>query len=221
MKTDSQLQADVLEELRGDARVNPSEIAVAVHDGVVTLGGEVDTLSKRIAASQDAERVHGVRAIVNDVHVHLSIDRRPTDADIAHAAVMALLWDTEVPDKTVKVRVQNGWIWLVGEADWNYQRLAAERAVENIAGVKGVTNIVRVKRREPASSLQDDLTRALRRVAKLADQKIEVTVHDRTVRLSGSVATWSDRMVAEHVVWSAPGVTAVENDLAVLAGLTE
>ena len=220
MKTDSQLQADVLEELRADARVNPSEIAVAVKDGVVSLGGEVDTLSKRIAAGQDAERVHGVRAIVNDLRVHLSIDQRSSDSDIAHAAVNALLWDTEVPDKTVKVRVQNGWVWLVGEADWNYQRLAAERAIENIAGVKGVTNIVLLKPRVPATDLEEDLTRALRRVAKLADQTIEVTVHGTTVRLSGSVATWADRTVAEHVVWSAPGVTAVENELTVRAGIT-
>ena len=137
------------------------------------------------------------------------------DVDIAHAAVGALLWDTEVPDKTIKVRVQNGWVWLVGEADWHFQRRAAERAVENIAGVKGVTNIVRLKPRARDTNLEKDLARALSRVAKLADQTIGITVNDGTVRLSGSVATWSDRMVAEHVAWSAPGITAVENDLEV------
>jgi osmotically-inducible protein OsmY len=145
MKTDSQLWADVLEALRADPRVAANDIAVAVSDGVVSLGGEVDSLSKRIATGQAVERVHGVRAIVNDLKVHLAMDQQRSDVDIAHDAMSALLWNTDVPDRTITVRVQNGWVWLVGEADWQYQRLAAESAVENIAGVKGVTNVVRLK----------------------------------------------------------------------------
>jgi osmotically-inducible protein OsmY len=215
MKTDSQLQADVLEELRGDPCVAANEIAVAVSNGVVSLGGEVDALSKRIAAGHAVARVHGVRAIVNDLRVQLAMDQQRSDVDIAHDAVSALLWDTEVPDRTVKVRVQNGWVWLIGEADRQYQRVAAESAVENIAGVKGLTNIVRLRPRVPAAELQESIERAIARSVKLAKQFLRVETDGTTVRLTGSVATWPDRMAAEHVAWSAPGVTEVVNDLSV------
>jgi osmotically-inducible protein OsmY len=215
MKTDSQLQADVLEELRADPHVAANDVAVSVQDGVVSLGGEVDALSKRIAAGHAAARVHGVRAIVNDLRVHLAVDQRRSDVDIAHDAVSALLWDTEVPDRTIKVRVQQGWVWLVGEAEWQYQRLAAESAIENIRGIKGVTNIVRLKPRVAAAELQDDIERALARNIALAHQPVRVEVEGTTVRLTGSVATWPDRMHAEHVAWFAPGVTGVDNELSV------
>ena len=156
MTTDSQIQAHVLNELLADAHVAANDIAVSVSDGVVSLEGEVDSLVQRSYAGQAAERVRGVRAVVNHIAVHLPTDRSVRDVDVAHAAVNALISDTEVPDKDIKVRVHDGWIYLVGEVDAASQRIAAERAVENIAGVKGLTNLVRVKMPERAGlSLAD------------------------------------------------------------------
>ncbi len=146
MNADQQLQAEVLASLERDPRVPASDIAVAVRNGVVTLGGQVDNLSARIAAGRAAEGIDGVRSLANDIVVRLPIDHSCTDVDIAHDAVDALIWDTEVPDKTIKVRVQDGWVWLVGHAEWPHQRQAAERAVRNISGVKGVTDLVRLER---------------------------------------------------------------------------
>jgi osmotically-inducible protein OsmY len=213
MKTDSQLQAAVMEELRSDASIVPSDLAVAVQDGVVTLSGEVDSLAKESAAIHAVQRVAGVRAVASDIRVRLPNDHKRTDADLAHDAVNALMWDTEVPDKTIKARVQDGWIWLVGEADWQYQRLAAQRAVENIAGLRGVTNVVRIKKHEIAPALKARIERALVRHADLFDRDIHVDVDDGSVVLGGAVRSWHERTAAEHAVWSAPGVTRVDNRL--------
>lgn len=214
MKTDTQLQADVLEEIRADPQTPASEIGVAVSDGVVTLSGEVDSLAKRLSIGRAAERVRGVKAVADNVLVHLPVDHRQSDEDLAHAVVNALIWDTEVPDKTIKARVQDRWVWLVGEADWQFQRMAAERAVENLGGIKGVTNLVRIKRRVPAAELQAQIEAALARNAKLQHRAIGVAVDGSAVVLTGTVQSWGERMAAEHAVWASP-VTDVENRLEV------
>jgi osmotically-inducible protein OsmY len=150
-ENDSRLQSAVLDALAGDGSgegsVLPAEIGVGVRDGVVSLTGEVDSLMKRTRAERAAEDVPGVRSVANDITVRLSQDERRTDTDIASDALIALVADDRVPDKTIKPRVQDGWIWLVGEADDECQRRAATDAVEGIAGVKGVTNVVRLKQR--------------------------------------------------------------------------
>jgi osmotically-inducible protein OsmY len=145
MKSDLQLQTDVLDAIRRDPALTASDIGVAARAAVVSLNGEVDSLAKRTAAGRAAEAVPGVQSIANDITVRLPQDQHRTDSDIAHDAVNALIWDTDVPDKTIKARVHDRWIWLVGEADDERQRRAAERAVENIGGLKGVTNAVRIK----------------------------------------------------------------------------
>jgi len=156
MKTDSQIQARVLNELVTDAHVAASDIAVSVTDGIVSLEGDVDSLAKRSFAVQAAERVDGVRAIVNHIAVRLPMDRGIRDFDMAHAAVNALISDTEVPDKAIKLRVHDGWVYLVGEVESSAERIAAERAVENIAGLKGLTNLLRVRApHRAAASLAD------------------------------------------------------------------
>ena len=149
MRSDSELQAAVVERMRLDGRLAPSDIGVAARDGVVTLNGEVDSLTKRVAAARAAEAVPGVIAVANDIDVRIPGDQRRSDVDIAHDLVEALMWDTDVPDKTIKARVQDQWVWLVGECEWAYQRAAAEHATEHIAGVKGIVNSVRVTRGSP------------------------------------------------------------------------
>jgi len=151
VKTDTQIQTEVIDAIsRTDADLAPA-IAVAVRAGVVSLNGEVSSLAKRTAAGQAASIVRGVVSVANDIVVRLPEDQRRTDVDIAEDAVDALIKDTDVTDKTIKVRVQNRWIWLVGEAETEHQRRAAERAVENIPGVKGISNVVRLTPSSPSA----------------------------------------------------------------------
>lgn len=150
MRTDSEIQANVLNQLLGDSRLDASEIAVSVVGGVVSLGGDVDSLVKRNTAARVAEGIDGVHAIVNQISVHLPTDKRRSDVDIAHDAVGALVADTVAPDKTIKIRVQDGWLALVGEAESQDQRIAAQNALENIAGVRGITNLVHLRNAAPS-----------------------------------------------------------------------
>ena len=87
---DEQIQTDVLDELKWEPRVCPNEIGVAVKDGVVMLTGWVDSYTKRWAAEDAAHRVHGVKALANEIEVRLPSSAERTDADIAEAAINAL-----------------------------------------------------------------------------------------------------------------------------------
>jgi osmotically-inducible protein OsmY len=212
-RTDFDIQSDVVAELAADVGTASTDVAVSVRDGVVRLGGEVESLAKRTAAVRAAERIRGVHAVVDEIFVQLPTEHRRTDAELAHAVVDALIWDTEVPDKTIKARVQDHWVWLVGEADRQYQRLAAQHAVENITGVAGVTNLVRIRRRPVSPTLKDDIERALARNAMLAPREIDVAVDGGRAVLTGRVGTWRERVHAEEIAWTPSGVTEVDNQL--------
>src|SRR5467141_2117501 len=153
-RTDEQIQLDVLEELKWDARVMPNEIGVAVKDGVVTLTGWVDSYTKRWAAEEGALRVRGVKAVANDIEVRLPSASQRTDADLAAAALRALEWDAFIPADRVKVTVSKGWVTLEGEVDWAFERDDAERVVRRLTGVRGVTNLIRVKQKPTPSELK-------------------------------------------------------------------
>ena len=148
-KSDFQLQRDVIDALRWDPRTAAAEVGVAVKNGVVTLAGQVDSFAKKFALVRAAERVGGVQTIANEVVVELPASFARSDIDIAHAVANVFEWDVHVPNETIKARVEHGWIWLEGDADWQYQARAAERAVRNLIGVKGVTNLIRARQQEP------------------------------------------------------------------------
>src|SRR5437867_12291495 len=214
-RNDEQIQRDVLAELKWDARVTPNEIGVAVKDGVVTLTGWVNAYSKKWAAEEAAHRVHGVKAVANDIEVRLSSAAERNDADIAAAAVRALEWDAFVPIERLDVTVSKGWVTLKGDVEWQYQKEDAERVVRRLSGVKGVTNLIVVKPRVTPSELKQKIEQALIRTAQTDAQRITVEVEGSKVILKGNVRSWAEREESERAAWSAPGVTSVENRIAV------
>jgi osmotically-inducible protein OsmY len=218
-RADEDIQHDVIEELKWDARVQPNDIGISVKDGIVTLTGWVDSYTKKWAAEDAALRVRGVHAVVNDVEVRLPIDAERTDKDIAAAALYALEWDAGVPLDQVQLAVSNGWITLNGEVDWQYQREDAERAVRRLTGVKGVTNLITVRSPGPAPSpaeLKRQIEEALVRNATLDAQRIVVEVDGSKITLRGTVHSWAEKQEAQRVAWSAPGVTEVRNLITVV-----
>jgi osmotically-inducible protein OsmY len=213
VRSDQELQKDVLAELKWDAQVQPNEIGVSVKDGVVTLTGWVDSYLKKWSAEDTAHRVSGVKAVANDIEIKLASER--TDPDIAEAAVHALEWDAFVPSNSIHVTVSKGWVTLRGDVEWQYQKQDAERVVRRLAGVKGVTNLVVVKPRLTPSELKKKIEAALVRNAETDAHRITVEVQGSKAILKGTVRAWAEREEAARVAWSAPGISSVENHITI------
>jgi VCBS repeat-containing protein len=214
MKTDEELKRDVERELEWEPSVDASAIGVAVEDGAVTLTGEVFSYVEKWRAVKAAERVHGVRAVADEIVVKLPGDSQRTDTDIARAAANALEWNTSVP-KTVTATVKDGRVTLHGEVEWAYQRDAAERAVRYLSGVREVTDLITVKPRVSPSAVKAKIEAALARQAAVDARSIEVESMNGTVVLNGHVHSRLEAQAAEKAAWSTPGVAKVENRLAV------
>jgi osmotically-inducible protein OsmY len=215
MKSDSEIERDVREELQWDPDLNAEDIAISVKDGVVTLAGFTRSFTDRLEAEAAAKRVAGVHAVANDIEVRLpAIDQRP-DPDIARDAVAALKSQLPISHDKIKVIVKDGWITLEGSAEWQYQKTTAESAVRKIKGVKGVTNVVQLKPAVQPTDIQRKIQEAFKRSAEVDADRITVEAKGSEVILKGTVRSWTEREEAERVAWSAPGVTHVEDRIVV------
>jgi osmotically-inducible protein OsmY len=215
MKTDLQLHKDVIEELRWDPRVNEAEIGVAAKGGVVTLSGSVQTYAQKYAAERAVQRVAGVHGIADELTVRPTGTFLRNDTDIAHSAVNALTWDIEVPSDNITATVESGWLTLKGQVNWNFQKLAAERAVRYLGGVKGIANLIEVKPMVSPVEVKTKIEAALKRNAELDAKLINVETSGGKVTLKGNVRSWAERADAEHAAWAAPGVREVDDRLVV------
>jgi osmotically-inducible protein OsmY len=187
MKTDFELQRDVLDELKWEPSVDAAHLGVAVKDGIVTLTGHVASYAQKYAAERAAKRVLGVRAVANELDVKLPGSSRRTDEDIAAAAVSALKSNLSIPSNQIKVLVSDGVVKLEGEMEWQFQKDAAARAVRLLPGVIGVTNLITVKPRVAASEIKAKIEEALKRSAETDASRITVEVEGGEVTLRGSV----------------------------------
>jgi osmotically-inducible protein OsmY len=215
MKTDTELQHDVLEQLEWEPSINASQIGVTAKNGVVTLTGSVPTYAQKKRAEHETKLVYGVSGVANDIEVKISDILQRNDTDIATAAVETLRWDTAVPHEQIQVSVSNGWVTLDGTLEWQFQRAAAENDVRKLAGVRGVTNSIKLKCLATPSDIKSKIEAAFRRNAELDARRVEVTARDGKVELRGNVRSWAERDQAQKAAWAAPGVVQVDNQLCV------
>lgn len=218
MKSDHQLHEDVLRELRWDSRVDDTAVGVTVHEGVVTLTGDMTTYAAKLAAQAAAHRVRGVLDVANDIHVRLPGSMGRTDTEIAQAVRHALEWDVHVPAEHMTSTVSDGWVTLAGQVDRLRQRADAERAVRNLRGVRGVHNqiSIRLSLVQPSqvhAVLAEALERCATRAAAHEADRIQVEVHDGAVTLSGSVHSYAEKRAVLGAVSHAPGVHTVQDHL--------
>jgi len=218
MKTNEELQHDVMEEIKLDPRLRSiaSEIGVTAKEGVVTLTGEVDTYRKKLAAGRAAQRVSGVKVVAVEIEVDLSGENHQPDIEIARAVKEVLKWNDAVDEDEIEIRVDKGWIFLDGAVEWEYQRKAAERAVHDLKGVRGVTNRITLKAKAiNPKEVKGKISAAFHRSATIDASSIEVEINASQVKLQGKVRTWAERQEAENAVWSLPGITLVDNKIEV------
>jgi osmotically-inducible protein OsmY len=213
MKTDAELQQDVMNELQWEPSIEAAEIVVSVRGGVVTLSGYVDSYVKKLAAERAAARVFGVKAVAETIQVRLPGSLKRSDEDIAGMVANVLEWNVLVPYDRVKVHVQDGVVTLSGEVDWVYQKFAAEEAMRYLMGIVSLSNQITVKPTVKPQDLKDKIVSAFQRNALLDPRRISVETRGSWVILSGSVRSWGERAEAQWAAWAAPGVSEVENNI--------
>jgi osmotically-inducible protein OsmY len=214
-KTDTELQKDVMSELKYDPSVKVSDIGVIAKNGTVTLNGYATSYSEKWEAVHATKRVAGVKAIADDIEIQLPASYHRTDTDIAAAAINQIEWSTTIPNGTVQATVRDGWITLEGQVEWWYQKNAAGSLVKQMAGVKGVTNSISISPKVTKKAVETDIKSAFKRSAMLDAKHIRVETSGNNIILHGQVRNYSEYDEAERVAWSEPGVSSVDNRLEV------
>ena len=211
MKTDSELQRDVLEELEWDPSVDHADIGVSVVDGVVALNGYVKSYAEKVAAERAVKRVAGVKAIAEELKVRYASDAKTADHEIAKRILDLFKYNILIPADQIVVKVENGWVSLSGDVEWNFQSIEASKAVSKVSGVIGVSNNLVIKNRASAIDIRKRIKDAFARQAGLDAAAVTISTSGNTVQLGGKVKAWHERKLAEDAAWSAPGVTKVED----------
>ena len=216
MKTDSQLQQDVMAELQWEPAVHAAQIGVEVKNGVVTLAGEVSSYVEKWNAERAAQRVHGVKALAVELKVKLLEFSKRTDADIAESAKNVLSWASSLPADAVKVLVEGGWLTLSGDVEWQYQRQDAADSVRHLVGVTGISNQIAIKPSLSATVVKSDIEAALKRRASADAKTIAVDVKGGDVTLTGTVHSWAERDLATRSAWGTAGVRNVVDKMSLV-----
>jgi osmotically-inducible protein OsmY len=216
MKTNEDLQRDVQSAIKWEPLLNAAEIGVTAKDGVITLTGVVDTYSKKLEAESAAKSVAGVKAVVEKIEVKFSsMYARKDDNQIATEVVNAIKSNWSIASDKVKVKIEDGWVTLDGELNWNYQKEAAKNAVKYLIGVMGVTNNIKIKPDTNDAIEQNDVEEAIERNWSLRNSDISVKVSGNKVTLTGIVASWYQKDEAGRIAWGTPGIYTVDNELIV------
>ena len=211
---DRELRQNVIDELDFEPSIDSADIGVAAENGVITLSGHVPSYAQKMAAERAAWRVKGVKAIAQEIKVRIPGDKQRDDDEIAQRAVDILAWNSLIPRDAIHVRVQNGFVTLSGQLDWNFQRKAAEADIRKLTGVAGVINEITLKPAIQAVDVKQRITDALKRHAEIEARNIKVDVRDGdTVSLEGEVDNWDERQAVVNAAWSAPGVRSVDDRL--------
>jgi osmotically-inducible protein OsmY len=216
MKTDSQLQKDVMAELEWEPRVDHANIGVAVQDGVVTLSGFVSSYTCKLAAEKAAKRVKGVRGLAEEIEVRFPSDAKTADPEIAKRIADMFDWSATIPKNKLSVKVEHGWVTLSGEVAYHFHREAAKDLASRITGVKGVSNLIEVKKTPSSFDVRSRIVDALKRTADIDASTITVVTEGDTVKLGGKVHANYERRIAERAAWAAPGVNRIEDNIMVI-----
>src|SRR6516165_9592485 len=140
MKTDTELQDDVIGQVRAELGLGAGGIGVFVDNGTVMLTGTAANCAEKYAAERAALRVPGIRAVSEGIRVRAFHEHNGNE-EIAKAVGRALQEDESVPAE-VQATVEGGWVTLQGEVASIPERDAAVNAVRHQAGVERIYNLI-------------------------------------------------------------------------------
>lgn len=215
MKTDKELAADIVAELLWDPAVDVSGLAVSVRDSTATVRGQVGTFAQNDAVSRAVHRIAGIRGLVLDLEVKIEAHHRRGDDELRDAALLTLRWNSLVPPGVVNVEVEDGWLTLTGEVEFDYQRVSAEECIRPLAGICALDNKITLKQQVDAGDIGLGISAALARHAQRHAGRIRVEVAGDQVTLAGTVSSLSQRDAVVGTARSAKGVARVVDRLIV------
>jgi osmotically-inducible protein OsmY len=215
MSFDTNLTADVSDELFWDPKLDSTAIAVSADDGTITMRGTVGSLREKREAAKAAQRVFGVTAVDNQLQVKLMNNNKRADAEVRGDVLQALMLDSLVP-KTVDAKVDDGFVTLTGTANWQYERDEAEFVASNIIGTLGVFDEIDLTYPTPnGGDVKESIRKAFKRNAALDADDLHVSTDNSTVTVKGTVSSWAEHDEAIDAAWAAPGVSSVHDHLTV------
>lgn len=209
MRSDIEIQADVLDEIRWDPRITATNVGVEVSEGVVTLSGHVESYFEKLHAEKAAKRVYGVHAISQEIRVLLPGSSVRSDTEIARQIQSIILWSSIDPDEHIYIKVERGFITLSGKVDAYHQKELAQNFATNMLGVIGVTNLIKIEPKLSIPIIKKDIKDSFKRQAVDQAEKLDITIDKNIVTIAGKVKSWSERNSAINTVWSIPTVENV------------
>jgi osmotically-inducible protein OsmY len=213
MKTNRELQIDVLEALRWEPLLKNDEIGVDADNGVITLSGIVGSYIKKSQATDTAKKITGVKAVIEKIEVEFNNDDEKSDSEIAVDVLNALKSNKDIPFDRVQIEVENGHVTLDGKLEWNHQKEAAQKSASNIDGIKVLTNNILIETDSADDIEKEAIERAIARNWAMNNQDVQVYVSGNKVTLDGIVHSFYQKEEAERMAWNAPGVWTVNNEL--------
>jgi osmotically-inducible protein OsmY len=134
-RTDADIAADTARVLELHTSI-PEGVQAAVHNGHLTLTGEVDWLFQKKQAEEAVRHIGGLKAVLN----HISVVPKSGDRDLRRRIVRAMHENADVDARHVSVAISGGKATLTGSVRTWLQHDAVERAVADAPGVTAIDN---------------------------------------------------------------------------------
>ena len=216
MKSNSDLQKDVQKAIKREPFMVAAEIGIAAKDGVITLSGTVDSYSKKVNAEKAAKKVKGVKAVELDITINYDDSLKKNDTEIATDILDVWKNNWYLFKDLITAEVVDGWVKLEGEVPSKSYEEEAQNSIEHISGIKGVSNFIKINPKPNDFLKKESIMEVLERNMSIDAKNIIVQLDQKRVMLIGTVCSLYLKDEAGRLAWNAPGVSSVENELAVI-----
>ncbi len=140
-----------------------------------------------------------------------------TDSDLRNDILTELAWDPVVPEAKVGVEIRHGVVTLTGYLDTYAEKVAAQRAVERVAGVKAIALEIEVVpqgvHKRSDTEIAEAAEQALGWNTSVPRDRVKVAVEKGWVTLSGELDWNFQRRAVEHMIRPLTGVFGITDNI--------